>query len=112
VTIIGQLLKECFVIFAGTLDFGLQFYKHSPLRIQAFSDSDWAGNLDDRRLTSGYCIYLGMNLVSWSSKKQPIVSKSSTEAEYRSLALCCQEIMWLKNLLKELRVFQLPKPVL
>jgi Reverse transcriptase (RNA-dependent DNA polymerase) len=81
--------KRVLRYIAGTLDFGLQFYKQSLLRIQAFSDSDWAGNLDDRRSTSGYYIYLGRNLVSWSSKKQPTVSKSSTEAEYRSLALCC-----------------------
>jgi hypothetical protein len=97
---------------AGTLNHGLQFYKQASPRVQAYSDSDWAGNYDDRRSTSGFCIYLGKNLVSWCAKKQPTVSKSSTEAEYRSLAFCTQEIMWLENLLKEIGIQQPFKPVL
>jgi hypothetical protein len=51
-------------------------------------------------------------LVSWCAKKQPTISKSSTEAEYRSLALCCQEVMWLENLLKEIKVLQNRIPTL
>jgi Reverse transcriptase (RNA-dependent DNA polymerase) len=97
---------------AGTLDHGLQFYKQTTPRIYSYSDSDWAGNYDDRRSTSGYCVYLGKNLVSWCAKKQPTVSKSSTEAEYRSLALCTQEVMWLEHLLKEIGIQQSHKPIL
>lgn len=59
----------------GTLTYGLTFHSAPSLTIDAYSDADWAGSLDDRRSTSGYCIFLGNNLVSWSAKKQPTVSQ-------------------------------------
>jgi hypothetical protein len=58
---------------------------------------------------SGFCIFIGRNLISWSAKKQPTVSRSSTEAEYRSLALTCAEILWIQYLLQELHIL-LPSP--
>lgn len=96
----------------GTISHGLAFHSSPTLTIDAYSDADWAGSTDDRRSTSGYCIYLGNNLVSWSAKKQPTVSKSSTEAEYRSLALTCAEILWLQHLLSELHVSLAAAPTL
>ncbi|KAH9687883.1 Integrase catalytic domain-containing protein [Citrus sinensis] len=69
-----------------------------------YSDADWGSDPDDRRSTSGYCIYLGDNLISWSSKKQTVVSKSSAESEYRAMALASAEITWICSLLKELGV--------
>ncbi|XP_035541384.1 uncharacterized mitochondrial protein AtMg00810-like [Juglans regia] len=87
----------------GSLNHGLLFTKGS-LTLNAYSDSDWAGNPDDRRSTIGYAIYLGPCLISWSAKKQTMVSKSSIEAEYRSLALTIGEVYWLRMLLKELQV--------
>ncbi|XP_031263116.1 uncharacterized protein LOC116121009 [Pistacia vera] len=75
----------------GTLHFALQFSKGS-LNLNAFCDSDWAGSPDDRKSTSGYCIYLGPCLISWTAKKQPVVSRSSTEAEYRSMAHIVAEL--------------------
>ena len=76
----------------------------STLNLVGFCDADWASSSDDRRSTSGYCVYLGNGLVSWCLKKQQIVSKLPIEAEYRSLAGLTAEITWLISLLSELRI--------
>ncbi|RVW43055.1 Retrovirus-related Pol polyprotein from transposon RE2 [Vitis vinifera] len=74
-----------------------------------FCDADWAGCINTRRSTSGYCIFLGANCISWSSKRQPIVFRSSAEAEYRSLASNAAEITWLTFLLYDIGI-QLREP--
>ena len=76
--------KRILRYLSGTIDYGIQITKSSGI-ISAFSDSDWATDLDDRRSTSGYCTYFGRNLISWCVKKQNVVARSSIEAEYRSL---------------------------
>uniref|UniRef100_A0A2N9E2R4 Integrase catalytic domain-containing protein n=1 Tax=Fagus sylvatica TaxID=28930 RepID=A0A2N9E2R4_FAGSY len=76
-----------------------------PLRLTAFTDSDWAGNPVDRRSTTGFLIFLGNNLLTWASKKQPTVSRSSTEVEYRALAVGAAELAWIRMLLRDLRIF-------
>jgi histone deacetylase 1/2 len=83
---------------------GVKISKSSSLRVSAFSDADWAGCLDDRRSTGGFAVFLGTNLVSWSSRKQATVSRSSTEAEYKALANATAEVMWIQTLLMELGV--------
>lgn len=97
-------VKRILRYIRGTITHGTTIISDSSHTLHAYSDADWAGSLDDRRSTSGYCIYLGRNLISWSAKKQPTVSRSSTEAEYRSLAITCAEILWLQYLLQELHL--------
>ncbi|GJX15626.1 ribonuclease H-like domain-containing protein [Tanacetum coccineum] len=70
----------------GTLDYGLQLYSSLPSSLVAYSDADWAGCPTTRRSTSGYCVFLGNNLLSWTSKRQFTLSRSSAEAEYRGVA--------------------------
>jgi histone deacetylase 1/2 len=87
-----------------TVDMGISIQKSGPRLISAFTDADWASGVDDRRSTGGFAIFLGPNLVSWSARKQPTVSKSSTEAEYKAMANATAEVIWLESLLKELGV--------
>ena len=88
----------------GTLFHGLFYSAQSPLVLLAFFDIDWAENPIDRRSTTGYCFLLGSSLISWRSKKQTFVARSSTEAEYRALADTTFEFLWLQWLLKDLSV--------
>ncbi|GJT21183.1 ribonuclease H-like domain-containing protein [Tanacetum coccineum] len=95
-------LKRVLRYVRGTLDYGLQLFSSSTTDLVAYSDADWAGCPTTRRSTSGYCVFLGNNLLSWSSKCQPTLSRSSAEAEYRGVANAVAETCWLRNLLREL----------
>lgn len=99
-----KAVKRILRYLRGTLQHGLLIRKSSNLALTGFCDADWASDVDDRRSTSGSCMFLGPNLVSWSSKKQSVVSRSTTEAEYCSLANTVSELTWLKSLLLELQV--------
>ncbi|KAL4035483.1 hypothetical protein IC575_004176 [Cucumis melo] len=90
----------------GTLGHGLQFSSQSSLVLFGYSDADWAGDPTDRRSTTGYCFYLGDSLISWRSKKQSVVSHSSTESEYRTLADTTAELLWLRWLVADMGVPQ------
>nr|GEV13145.1 ribonuclease H-like domain-containing protein [Tanacetum cinerariifolium] len=79
----------------GTLDYGLQLFASSTTSLVAYSDVDWAGCPITRRSTSGYCVFLGNNLLSWSSKRQPTLSRSSAKAEYHGVANAVAETCWL-----------------
>jgi histone deacetylase 1/2 len=95
-----------------TVGLGITFMKSSSTLVSAFSDADWAGCVDDRRSTGGFAVYYGPNLISWSAKKQATVSRSSTEAEYKSVANATAEMIWVQSLLAELGVKLTQRPCL
>jgi hypothetical protein len=95
-------LKRILRYARGTLDLGLLLQPSTNGDLTVYSDADWAGCPDTRRSTSGYAVFLGDNLVSWSSKRQNTVSRSSAEAEYRAVANGVAEATWLRQLLFEL----------
>ncbi|KAJ9547690.1 hypothetical protein OSB04_020233 [Centaurea solstitialis] len=97
-----QALRRILRYIQGTIQFGLHLSSSPSLNLQAYTDADWGGCPDTRRSTSGYCVFLGDNLISWSSKRQPTLSRSSAEAEYRGVANVVAETCWLRNLLLEL----------
>ncbi|KAM1050774.1 hypothetical protein ACFX1Q_032452 [Malus domestica] len=74
------------------------------MSLKAYTDADWAGDPNDRRSTTGFVIFLVSNPISWSSKKQHTVSRSSTEAEYRAMATTTVEVVWIQQLLRDLHV--------
>jgi hypothetical protein len=81
---------------------GILFSNHGNLKIEGYTDADWAGSANDRRSTSGYFTFVGGNLVTWRSKKQPVVARSSAEAEFRGMALGVCELLWVRNVLSDL----------
>jgi hypothetical protein len=90
----------------GSSNRGLFYPAGSPISLVAYSDADWAGCPDTRRSVTGWCMFLGDSLISWKSKKQDRVSKSSTESEYRAMSAACSEIVWLRGLLAEMGFHQ------
>ncbi|GJR12908.1 ribonuclease H-like domain-containing protein [Tanacetum coccineum] len=86
----------------GTLELGLHLYAFATTSLVGYTDADWAGCPSTHRSTSGNCMFLGDNLLSWSAKRQHTISRSSAEAEYRGVANVVAETAWLHNLLREL----------
>ena len=91
---------------------GLFFPRDSSLFLTGYWDADWAGCLDYRRSIFGQCFFLGKSLISWRTKKHLIVSRSSSEAEYRALGAATCELQWLLYLLQDLHVTTVKLPVL
>ena len=76
------------------------------LSLAGFSDSDWAGNVDDRKSITGGCFYVGANLVAWMSKKQNSVSLFTAKAEYIATGSCCSQLIWMKKVLTDYGISQ------
>ena len=105
-------VKRLLRYLCGTINHGITLHRRSTLALHAFSDANWVGNKDDFTSTSAYLVYLGHNPISWSSKKQRTVARSSTEAEYRSVAATAAELRWICSLLTELGVVLPQQPVI
>jgi hypothetical protein len=84
------------------VDLGLVLHRSSPAELVVYTDTEWVGCPDTRRSTSGYATFLDGKMVSWSSKRQPVVSRSSAEVEYRVVANGVAEASWLRQLLAKL----------
>ena len=87
----------------GTPGQRMLYENRGHTQVIGYCDADWAGSPANRRSTLGYCVFIGGNLISWKSKKQDVVAKSSVEAEYQAMTLATCELIWLKQLLQELR---------
>ena len=85
---------------------GILFAFNSKAKLIAYCDSDWAGCPMSRKSTTGFCILLGNSAISWKSKKQVVVARSSTEDEYRAMVLTTCEVLWLIQLLRDLGISQ------
>lgn len=95
---VRQILKY----LKGAPGLGILYQNHGHHIIEGFTDADYNGDPTNRRSTTGYCVLVGGNLVSWKSKKQNVVSRSSAESEYRAMAQTTCELVWLRNLLGEI----------
>ena len=101
-----EAVKRILRYLKGTFGDGLM-YRKSELNqggheIIIYADTDWEGDPDERRSVSGYCSFIGSNIISWSSEKQKAVSRSSIEAEYRSMTAATAEATWIRHLLTEM----------
>lgn len=95
-------VKHILQYLRSTPSHGIHLTKATILNLHAYYDADWASFLDDHLSTSGYCIFLGPNIVSWSAKKQPTIDRSDIEDKYRGIAHVAAELCWITLLLSEL----------
>ncbi|XP_020679642.2 uncharacterized protein LOC110097547 [Dendrobium catenatum] len=105
-----KTLKRILHYVKGTITYGFPITT-GPLELRAYTDADWASDASDRKSISGFCTFLGPNLISWTVKKQATVAKCSTEAEYRSLSSALSDVIWLRRLAEELQIPQ-PNPTI
>jgi len=99
-----QAVKRIIRYLKGTYNYGLTYSKSDQRSCAGYSDADWAGDIDDRKSTSGYCFQFNGSLISWRSQKQPCVALSTAEAEYVALAAATQESLWLRQLFSDLKI--------
>lgn len=90
-----KFVEHILCYLKGTVECGIWFRQAKYFTLEAFSYADWASDLDDRKPTTRYSIYFGPNLIIWSAKKQIIVSRSSIEVEFRSLASVATKVTWV-----------------
>ena len=99
-------LKRIIKYVKTTANFGVWYSKDTNDVLAGYSDADWAGNVDDKKSTSGGYFYVGNNLVSWMSKKQNSISLSTTKAKYIAANNCCTQLLWMQKLLYDYGICQ------
>jgi hypothetical protein len=97
-----EALKRILRYVKETIHMSLHITPNRPSSLIAYTNADWAGCPDTRRSTLGFCVFLGDNLISWSSKRQSTISRSHAEAEYHGVANVVVDLCWCRNLLFEL----------
>ncbi|PKI62768.1 hypothetical protein CRG98_016867 [Punica granatum] len=107
-----QAAKRILRYIKGTLDEGVFYSSSNDFQLVGFTDSDWGGDVGERKSTSGYVFSLGNGAFSWSSKKQQVVALSTAEAEYIAAAYCATQAIWLRQLLRELQLEQMKPTVI
>ena len=96
-------VKRIMRYLKGTDDFGLYYKRNEKFELRAYIDTDWGGNIDDRKSTSGGVLFLGRRLVTWTSKKKSCTSQSIVEAKYVVAIINYTNIVWIKCLLKGMK---------
>ena len=90
----------------GIEEYGLYYKKNEKFELRAYTDANWARNIDDIKNNSGGAFFLGKRLVTWTSKKQSCTSQSTTKAEYVAATINCTNIFWIKQLLNRMKTSQ------
>lgn len=98
-----KAVKRIMRYLKGTIGKKLEYSKNGQLAAQGYTDSDWAGDEDTRRSTTGYVYFVQNGPISWATRRQTTVALSSTEVEYMALSAACQEALWWRQIERELQ---------
>ncbi|XP_038687179.1 uncharacterized mitochondrial protein AtMg00810-like isoform X2 [Tripterygium wilfordii] len=99
-------VKRIFRYLQGSKNYGIHYHHEVGGTLHGYTDSDWAGSLEDMRSISGYAFSIGSNIFSWISRKQKTTSQSTAEAEYVAAALAANQTTWLRYILTDLGELQ------
>ena len=108
-----QAIKKVFRYLAGNSEYGIRYnnnYNNNKVTITGYSDADWGGDKYDRKSTTGYCVFVNNNLITWNTKKQETVALSSAEAELMAIVEVTKEVTWMNNILEEMH-YDVHKPI-
>ncbi|XP_070002273.1 secreted RxLR effector protein 161-like [Nicotiana tabacum] len=96
--VLMKVAKRVLGYVKGTIDYGVRFSKYQNFKLWGFSDSDWAGSVEDIKSTSGYCFSFCSGYFSWCSKKQAIIAQSTAEAEFVAATASINQALWMKKI--------------